>query len=581
MTLWDFREVSVVDFEFSAPEGEPPHPICLVARQLKSGRTLRLWEDDLRRLPQAPYPTDQDSLVVAYYASAEVGCHLSLKWRTPANVLDLFVEFRNLTNGRQPPCGNSLLGALAWFGLDGIDAADKAQMRDLALRGGPWTAHERRALLDYCEADVNALTRLLGQMESGIDLPRALLRGRYMVAAARIEAVGIPIDTEEHLRLVELWPDIGERLIGRMDQRYDVFDGRTFKSARWAEFLAQNNIPWPRLPSGALALDDDTFREMARTYPQVAPMRELRVALSQMRLADLAVGQDGRNRCLLSAFRARTGRNQPSNSRFIFGPAVWIRSLIKPAAGWGLAYIDWAQQELGIAAALSGDEQMLAAYRSGDPYMSFAKQAGAAPRNATKKTHRTIREQFKACALAVQYGMGEKALGQRLGQATCHARELLRHHHETYRTFWQWSDASIDVAYLHLHLSTTFGWTLHVGPNVNSRSVRNFPMQANGAEMLRLACCLITEHGIRLCAPIHDAVLIEARLEELDDAVAVTQRLMADASRIVLQRLALRSDVTVIRYPDRFEDPRGQAMWQTISEVIQEIQATEVCARAT
>ena len=37
------------------------------------------------------------------------------------NVLDLFVEFRNLTNGLEKPCGNSLLGALAWFGLDGID----------------------------------------------------------------------------------------------------------------------------------------------------------------------------------------------------------------------------------------------------------------------------------------------------------------------------------------------------------------------------------------------------------------------------------------------------------------------------
>ena len=80
---------------------------------------------------------------------------------------------------------------------------------------------------------------------------------------------------------------------------------------------------------------------MARTHPKVAPLRELRVSLSQMRLTELAVGNDGRNRCLLSAFRARTGRNQPNNSQFIFGPAVWLRGLIPRrgihilTAGWG------------------------------------------------------------------------------------------------------------------------------------------------------------------------------------------------------------------------------------------------------
>src|SRR5262249_22455301 len=127
-----------------------------------------------------------------------------------------------------------------------------------------------------------------------------------------------------------------------------------FSAERWAGYLARKGIPWPRLASGALALDDDTFREMSRAYPEeVAPIRELRHALSQMRLHELAVGSDGRNRVLLSAFGSRTGRNQPSNSKFIFGPAVWLRCLIKPAAGRAVAYVDWSQQELAIAAALS------------------------------------------------------------------------------------------------------------------------------------------------------------------------------------------------------------------------------------
>ncbi len=526
-----FRHIWLVDFEFAAPSGERPEPVCLVARELGSGRTLRLWRDQLRH---APYEIDRDSLLVAYYGSAEVGCHLALGWAPPANLLDLYVEFRNLTNGRDLPCGSGLLGALAWYGLDCMRVAEKDSMRELALRGGPWTSDERKALLDYCEADVDALANLLPRMVPDINIPQALLRGRYMIAAARIEYTGVPIDTDAYAILQEQWSAIQDRLIERIDRDYHVFEGRTFKAARWAQWLAENHIPWLERKSGGLALDDDTFREMARAYPQVAPIRELRVSLSQMRLADLAVGRDGRNRCLLSAFRARTSRNQPSNTQFIFGPAVWLRGLIRPAPGWGLAYLDWEQQEFGIAAALSGDEAMMAAYMSGDPYLAFAKQVGAVPPDATKVSHGEIREHFKACSLAVQYGMGAESLALRLQQPVSQARELLRLHRETYGRFWRWSDAAVDYAMLRGHLFTVFGWTLHVTPQTNARSLRNFPMQANGAEMLRLACCLATERGISVCAPVHDAILIEAPLSHLDEAVAEAQKAMAEASAGVL-----------------------------------------------
>ena len=345
MELADFRHVILVDFEFTAPPGGRPTPICMVAREFRTGRTQRLWEDDLRQLSEPPYPFDDSSLVAAYYGSAEFGCYDALGWPMPSRVLDLFTEFRNLANGLETRCGYGLLGALAWFGLDAIDAAEKDSMRDLAIRGGPFTTDERTALLGYCEQDVDALERLLPVMLPCVDLDRALLRGRYMVAAARMESVGVPIDARAYTRLRTHWDHILDRLIERIDADYGVFEGRTFRTQRFASFLAANDLPWPQLPSGNLALDDDTFREMARSYPQVAPLRELRVSLSQLRLADLAVGRDGRNRCLLSAFRARTGRNQPSNSRFIFGPAVWLRGLIRPEPGHGLAYIDWSQQE--------------------------------------------------------------------------------------------------------------------------------------------------------------------------------------------------------------------------------------------
>ncbi len=421
----------------------------------------------------------------------------------------------------------------------------------------------------YCESDVTSLVKLFKKMLPHLDIMRALLRGRSMKAAAKIERAGIPIDTLALHQLRAGWPLIKSDLIRRVDRDYGVFDGTVFKVNRWARWLALHNIPWPRLPSGNLDLADDTFREMSKAYPAVAPVRELRSSLSQLKLEDLAVGSDGRNRCLLSAFRARTGRNQPSNSKFVFGPSVWLRNLIKPESGTGLAYIDWEQQEFGIAAALSKDPKMLEAYASGDPYLAFAKQAGAAPETATKETHAAVREQFKSCVLAVQYGMGEESLAARIGQPTIQARELLRLHRETYSRYWTWSEAVVTYAALHRRLHTVFGWYLHLETDMNSRSWANFPMQANGAEMLRLACCLATVRGIKVVAPIHDAIMIEAPLDLLEAEVARAQAAMAEASRVVLNGFELRSEAKLIRYPDRYQDPRGHRMWTAVWESIE------------
>jgi hypothetical protein len=61
-----------------------------------------------------------------------------------------------------------------------------------------------------------------------------------------------------------------------------------------------------------------------------------------------------------------------------------------------------------------------------------------------------------------------------------------------------------------------FGWPIRIGSDPNPRSLRNFPCQANGAEMLRLAACFAIEQGVEVCALIHDAMLIAAPLDQLD-----------------------------------------------------------------
>jgi DNA polymerase I len=563
--LAHYREIVVVDFEFETGKGERPVPLCLVAYELRSGRRFRRFQDQLGLAP--PYASGRDVLFVAFYASAELGCLRVLGWPMPERILDLFCEFRDLTNGLPTPAGAGLLGALSYFGLDTIGATEKKEMQS-ALGDGSWRGkYTPEEILDYCETDVLALARLLPAMPK-IDLPRALLRGRYMAAAAAMEHVGVPIDVLMLHQLREGWTGIQNELIAAIDADYGVYEGRTFKQERFAAWLARNGIPWPHLESGKLDLEDETFRQQAKAYPLVAPLRELRSALSGLRLNELAVGGDGRNRTILSAFRSKTGRNQPSNSKFIFGPSVWLRGLIKPPPGHAVAYIDYSQQEFGIAAALSGDTAMQAAYRSGDPYLTFGKQAGAIPADATKASHQSERELFKQCVLATQYGMEADALALRIGQPPIVARHLLRAHRETYRIFWRWSDAAVDQAMLTGSLHTVFGWHVHVGEQSNPRSLRNFPMQANGAEMLRLACCLAIERGVEVCAPVHDAILICTPLDRLDADIATARNAMAEASRVVLSGFELATDVKVVGWPDRYMDPRGAVMWNRVVQLI-------------
>jgi hypothetical protein len=482
-------------------------------------------------------------------------------------VLDLFVEYRVLANGLQPSCGWGLLGALVWFGQGTTGYRDKHACS--RLWGNPSDDGTTiRSLLESCEARVECLIRLFHAMISQVDLPRALLRGRYMVAVAEIETAGVPIDAETLTRIRRDLIGRREELISRVDADFGVFRDGVFEPERWEAWVRSRGIPWPSNPHGEFMTDDETFRGMARVHPEVALLRELRHALVDLRVSALAVGSDGRNRTPLRPFRSKTGRNQPSSNAFVLGSACWVRGLIKPEPGMALAYLDWSQQEFAIAAALSGDRAMQAAYLSGDPYLAFGKQAGRIPSHGTEKTHGPDRELFKTCALGVLYGMGAATLAQRIGRPIAFGQELHRLHRRLYPQFWDWSDGVVEHALLHRELHTVFGWKMRIGPIVNPCSLRNFPCQANGAEMLQWACWRACQLGVRVVAPLHDALLIEAPEREIDDVVGVAERAMQEASEAVLEGFQLRSRTKVVRWPDRYCDDRGLRFWELVMAVL-------------
>ena len=189
----------------------------------------------------------------------------------------------------------------------------------------------------------------------------------------------------------------------KLDAPFGIYefdeDGKPhWRKHRFADYVKRHHMAWPTYADGSLDERDQTFREMEGRYPQIGPLRELRYSLSTLRLNDLAVGTDGRNRTLLGPYGSKTGRNQPSNSNYVFGPAKWIRFLITPPPGRVLIHRDYWQQEVRIAAVLSGDMALLEACRSDDVYLGIAKQLGFAPRrDAGRRTRPCARCSRRWC----------------------------------------------------------------------------------------------------------------------------------------------------------------------------------------
>ena len=571
LTLLPFRKIYAIDFEYYGSDGEIPNVVCTVVQDLRSGEVSRHWQDDLQKMKTPPFETGEDIALVCYFAPAEVQSMLALGWDLDLSVIDLFAEFRCQTNGNPNVGRKSLVSALQFNGLDHLIPKEKDSMRDLILSGGPWSKGQRSAILDYCTEDVVALGPLLNAMLkrapwSELQLNQALLRGRYMKAVGAMQHRGIPIDLDLLDTLNSNWDTIKLKLIAKVDTQYGVYVDRAFKEALFETYLVHNQIPWPRLDSGRLALDRDTFSNMSKRYPAVQPLHELRKTLGELKLNKLAVGRDGRNRAILSPFSAKTGRNQPSTTKFVFGPAKWVRGLIKPAEGMALAYCDWSSQEIAIAAALSGDGLLWDAYHTGDPYLAFAIAAGLAPPDATKQTHKAIRNRCKAVVLGTNYGMSAYGVAQAAKIHEQEAKALLQKHQETYRTFWAWAENNKDRGLLGLKLETCFGWQIQVtAGDAKANTFLNWPMQAHGAEMMRIASILAIERGIQLCAPIHDALLIEAPSDQIDAEVFKLKECMSEASEAVLGNgKVCRVDADIVRYPDRYMDEHGQEMWDQI-----------------
>jgi hypothetical protein len=413
-----------------------------------------------------------------------------------------------------------------------------------------------------------------------LNLDQALVRGAYSKPVAWIEHNGIPISPVYH-EIAACRADLRQEIAEEVEvtHAYGVFefeDGKpVFKQRNFEQFVDQLGLGdvWPRTATGLYSIrDEDALGLMARLHPHLQPLRQAKKSLRSLNLFEVPIGADGRNRAYVRPFGTITGRNSPKTSEFILSRPHWVRNLIAPSPGRAIVHGDIVAAEMGIAGDASGDPELVRVYNSGlDPYIEFAKSAGALSPNAARdkinapETER-IRSVYKVADLAIKYGIGGQKLATNLGLPLWQADRIIASHKRTYSTYWAWADAQVEQAYREGSISTAFGWTLAVARNTRRNTVLNFPQQAACAELLRLTLVLAVERGLgpTLCAPHHDAFYLECEEDQAEVAVQLQSCFQEAVSVVLSGRVKLRLECGVVRYPDHYQDDDGKEIWEIV-----------------
>jgi hypothetical protein len=585
-----WRRAWALDTEYQPSAARLQVPHCLCALDLISLERRDVWLE-----PGAPCPFDmtKDELFILYAADADILTFIAMGWSTPLNVLDPRVEWMRIDNGgdqfkpnSREKKGYSLMDAARAFHIPAIPESIKKSWRELAIRGRPFTVEENAGLLRYCRWDVDLTVRVLmalwaeANLADPLTFKQALIRGRYMSAAARCYVTAIPLHMPVVKRLIHHAGKARLGLIKNKTDRFPIYrpDG-TRSLEMFARFLHSHGqlARWPRTPTGALSTSEETFETMSEEWPLAGELRQFLTFLDQLKTFDLAIGGDGRNRISLRPFGTKTSRNNTAKGGgFIFAQNSVFRHLIRPPRGRALISVDWSAQELHIAARLSGDPNLIEIVTSGkDPYIELAVMVGLSAAGATEEDSPEARAMGKIVQLALLFGAGPGVIMRATGMPLEQARVFLKRQRQTFRRFYGWSDANAQKAVACKSLTTPLGWTMRFRPGTSTKSPertgRNFCVQGCAADMMRLLMIRLTEAGFAVCAAIHDGFLIECDAVEADVVLKAVRTAM-DRCGVDLIGAAIPIKHKVFCWPESYREGKTQAadLFETIMKLVGE-----------
>lgn len=569
--------VWVVDTEFTHYPTGLPRVVCMCGRELYSGRTFSLWADEIDDKP--PYDIGPNSIFVGYsITEAELAVHLALFGEPqPVRVVDLMTEYRMAINGRGGNQGLKMLEACIRVGVTPrVTLAEKDRLRKRIIAGFPFSEAERAEIKPYCMGDVDDESEILLALQRLGFKPlseHAVWRGEFIKSVARMWYRGVPIDPQYVSLATDPAARLGlkQKLISDIRTDFPIYDDNlVLKDDLLSKFYIAHNISPPLTPGGKPSSSADALGTLARNYPILGPLNEALHTQRQLKDFSLPVGSDGRLRAWFAPFLTITSRAAPPTNGYIYNLPAWMRSTMMPAPGSALAYLDFSGMEFGLAACCSGDPNKIAFYKSGDPYIATAIAAGVLPEDATKRSHKSERDLYKTGCLACLYGIGIVTLALRLKRSELFASNFLRMHHELFWRYWEWSDAVVAEAISRGEYVSRHGWRYTVRPGVNVRSLRNWPIQTLGAEILRCACIWADQLGIEMLATAHDAILIQAPERRIEQDAERMSECMRRAARLLTGGFELRVDHEVKRQGERFTEERGRRTLAVVDQFLRE-----------
>jgi DNA polymerase-1 len=573
----DFKNLVVYDFEYRHTIGNNPEIVCGVFKELKSGKTIKATGQDLTA---CPYPIPE-TLFIAFNSNAEAACMLELGWGLPKYVWDPYVIQKKLFFGKiqNAPGAFGLLRTALRYGITEVmSEQEKTNFRDLILNNKIYTTEQLNSIIDYCLEDVLLTEKLfyrqLGYIEINSPhnieklISQHIFHSTALAYTAKVERNGIPVDNKLYNDFQLQFPKIKDQLIDNINQTYDIYENGKFNHDKFEKFIKSQNLfnRWPLTNTGKLKTDRKTVYNFSLENDAIAEFRLVQEFVNSQNLRGYQIGNDGRSRCSLNMFGQKTGRTNASPARYPFGGPRWARTFITPQPEHALVYMDFKSQEPAIQFALSGDENLKAAYESGDIYIYTAQKSGVVPVGATKKTHPKERSIFKVAFLASNYGQGPFGLARALDIPEVEAKQIIKNFKDSYPVYYKWIDDWRSGVMAKGYSSTKYGWSYHFNnfEITNPRSLLNWPIQSHGSEILRFSFMRAIDAGIEVVALVHDALMIHCHRKNLKSEILKTKEIMMQSSKQVIG-YPIPVDIQVIR--NHFEQEEAEKQkWDLVMD---------------
>ncbi|MDO4311916.1 MAG: DNA polymerase I [Eubacteriales bacterium] len=298
----------------------------------------------------------------------------------------------------------------------------------------------------------------------------------------------------------------------------------------------------------------DVLEKLAPEYPIVAQILEYRqLAKLKSTYADglaVFIGEDGRIHGKFNQTITATGRLSSTEPNLQNIPVRMelgrlIRKVFIPEEGYIFVDADYSQIELRVLAHCSGDERLIEAYRQeSDIHRITASQVFHIP---FEEVTALQRRNAKAVNFGIVYGISSFGLSQDLSITRKEAAEYIEQYFKTYPGIKEFLDHMVDSAKKEGYAATLFGRRRPV-PELKSsnfmqrsfgeRVAMNAPIQGTAADIIKIAMIGVNrklrerEMKSRLVLQVHDELLIEAYMPEVEEVKKLLQEEMEQAASL-------------------------------------------------